>query len=188
MIIAIVGMPGSGKSLAADYMKSMGLPVVRFGQVVIDELMLRGMDLNPENERIVREEIRNKEGADVCARRSLSAIHAALSIAPAMVVDGLYSWSELKTLRKEFGKQLIVVHVFAPRSMRYRRLKNRTVRPLTQEEAEERDVLEIERIEKGGPIAIADYLVLNEGTEAELAKATKALLRSLLAKRDRSQK
>ena len=187
MIIAIVGMPGSGKSRVAEYMKSGCFPVVRFGQVIIDELLRRGMDVNPENESIIREQIRNAEGMDVCARRSIPGIRAALSVAPAVIVDGLYSWAEYITLRKQFGSELIVVHVFAPRLVRYQRLKNREVRPLTREEAEKRDILEIERIEKGGPIAMADYVVTNDGTEAQLAAATATLLQDLSARIDQSQ-
>lgn len=47
--------------------------------------------------------------------------------------------------------------------MRYKRLITREVRPLTLEQAKNRDVAEIEKLNKGGPIAIADYIIVNEG-------------------------
>jgi dephospho-CoA kinase len=44
----------------------------------------------------------------------------------------------------------------------------RPERPLTFQEAQERDITEIENVEKGGPIAFADYALLNDGTKEEL--------------------
>jgi len=42
------------------------------------------------------------------------------------------------------------------------RMANREVRPLMPEQVDQRDWAEIENIEKGGPIAIADYFVHND--------------------------
>ena len=54
--------------------------------------------------------------------------------------------------------------IVAPKRLRHHRLTTRSVRPLTVEEASSRDWAEIENLEKGGPIAIADYYVHNDGT------------------------
>src|SRR5262245_21874705 len=74
MILATVGMPGSGKTSVSEYLSSKGWPVVRFGQIVIDEVRRQGLDINPTNERLVREALRKQHGMDVCARRSVPAI------------------------------------------------------------------------------------------------------------------
>ena len=58
-----------------------------------------------------------------------------------------------------------VIAVTADRTIRYNRLTTREVRPLTNEEALKRDVAEIENLAKGGPIALADYYILNNGTK-----------------------
>ena len=55
-----------------------------------------------------------------------------------------------------------------PKAMRRKRLAERPVRPLTPEESAMRDKTEIENLEKGGPIAIADYYLDNSGTVSEL--------------------
>ena len=47
--------------------------------------------------------------------------------------------------------------------IRYKRLESREVRPLTNIESESRDIAEIENIAKAGPIAYADYYILNNG-------------------------
>jgi dephospho-CoA kinase len=179
MVIAIVGMPGSGKSILAAHLSSKGFPAIRFGQIIIDELHRRGLTINPPNEQSVREELRRTYGMDICAHRSLPGIHAALSKSPIVVVDGLYGWSEYKVLRTTFGDKLIVIAVVAARQVRYRRLQDRLVRPLDFSEAEKRDFAEIEGLEKGGPIAIADFFLLNEGTQQDLHCKVDALLSHL---------
>jgi dephospho-CoA kinase len=63
--------------------------------------------------------------------------------------------------------------------MRYARLANRPERPLTAQEAELRDYAEIENIEKGGPIAIADYMLVNDSTPDALLARLDALLDTL---------
>ncbi len=62
MIVAIVGMPGSGKSEAAKPFLKAGFELVYFGQAVIDELNSRGLGVNEENEKAVREDLRQKHG------------------------------------------------------------------------------------------------------------------------------
>src|SRR5206468_11072580 len=79
-----------------------------------------------------------------------------------IVADGLYTWTEYKVLKKAFPGELTVVAVVAPRHLRHHRLSQRPVRPLTDVEATQRDWAEIENLEKGGPIAIADHYISND--------------------------
>lgn len=177
--LALVGMPGAGKSRCAAHLQARGFFQFRFGGIVVDEVARRGWPLTPDNERIVREELRRNEGMDVMAKRALPILRQALETRPSVIIDGLYSWSEYKTLRAELGGLMVVVAVISARSIRYSRLAARPERPLTAEEAERRDHQEIEVIEKGGPIALADYSLLNDGTEAELLTALDALIERL---------
>jgi len=71
------------------------------------------------------------------------------------------------------------VAVFTTRSLRYARLSQRRERPLSTEEAEQRDYAEIENVEKAGPIAIADYTIPNDGPEEDLLLAVDRLLSTL---------
>lgn len=167
-VVAIVGMPGSGKTVVSNYLRSKGFPVVSFGAVILAELQHRGWPLNLDNERVVREDLRRKHGMDVCAALTLPRIRAELARHPVVVIDGLYSWSEYKTLKREFGDALVVVAIVAPRALRYARLASRNERPHTETEAADRDWHEIEVVEKGGPIAIADFTVANDGSPQDL--------------------
>ncbi len=177
--LALVGMPGAGKSLCARHLEAKGYFQYRFGSIVVDEVSRRGLPLNPENERIVREEFRSNEGMDAIARRALPILKQALERYRCIVIDGLYSWSEYKTLSAELEGELIVVAIVSERALRYGRLGQREERPLTAVEAERRDYQEIENLEKGGPIALADYTLLNNGTPDGLLDSLDALIEAL---------
>ncbi|MBL8163000.1 MAG: AAA family ATPase [Anaerolineae bacterium] len=177
--LALVGMPGSGKTLCAKHLEARGFFQFRFGGIVVDEVVRRGWEINPENERLVREQFRRDEGMDAIARRALPLLKNALESRPSIIIDGLYSWSEYKTLHTELGANMIVVAVISSRGLRYHRLATRPERPLTAQEAQTRDYQEIERLEKGGPIAIADYTLLNDGTADALLAALDHLTEAL---------
>lgn len=179
-IMAIVGMPGSGKSVVASYLKNKGFPMIRFGEIIIREVEKRGLPITPHNEQMVREEIRRTHGMDVCAKMTLPLIKAKLLEPQLVIIDGLYSFSEYKTLKKEFNDELLVLAIVTPKAIRYERLTLRQERPLTKAEAEKRDFMEIEKIEKGGPIAIADLTLLNEGSQYQLSKKVEELLAEIL--------
>ncbi len=167
-IAAIVGMAGSGKSEVAAFLTSHGLRYIHFGDVTQLELRNRGLPVNEANERIIREELRAVHGMAAYAVLNLSRIQEALA-SGGVVVDGLYSWEEYLVLKERFGEAVIVVAVAASPAIRQARLAARPVRPLTALEVASRDRAEIENLNKGGPIAMADITLVNEGTLAELA-------------------
>jgi dephospho-CoA kinase len=177
--IALVGMPGAGKTVCADHLKRLGFFTLRFGAVVVDEVRRRGWQVNPANERIVREELRAQHGMAAMALISLPKLRAALSHQGCIVIDGLYSFSEYKLLVNQLGAPLVLIAVAAPRHLRYQRLATRAERPLTACQASERDIQEIEKLEKGGPIAIADYTLINDDRPVTLLAQLDALLATL---------
>ncbi|MBC7459676.1 AAA family ATPase [Candidatus Saccharibacteria bacterium] len=165
-IIAIVGLTGSGKSTAVDYFTDKGYPKVYFGGVILDAMKNAGIEHTADNERTFREEFRVKNGKDTVALAIIDQIrHLSDAGQHHIVADGLYTWTEYKVLRKEFPGELTLVAVVSPRHLRYHRLSQRPIRPLTSTEAHDRDTAEIENLEKGGPIAIADHYIINDGSK-----------------------
>lgn len=162
-IIALVGMPGAGKSSCVDHLTGKGLPKVYFGGITLAEVKKRGLEINPENEKLVREDIRVKEGKDAYANRIITQIKELFEDHNVVVADGLYSWSEYKVFKNEFDDNAIIIALTADRKLRHERLATRSVRPLTDDEVTKREYAEIENIEKGGPIANADYTISNNG-------------------------
>lgn len=170
-IIALVGMPGAGKGTCTTYIsKKYGVPLIHFGNMVYDEVQRRGLD-NVKDEKFVREDMRKQEGPAVLARHVAKKAQQVLNDgSKGVVLDGLYSWSEYKYLRETFGAKLIVIAVAAPRAERYRRVVARkdSHRQYTAEQVEAREIDEIEKLEKGGPIAFADYTIANTTTPENL--------------------
>jgi len=156
-------MPGSGKSEVARVFQKHGYAGIRFGDITDEEVRKRGLKLDESNERMVREDLRKKHGMAAYAILNLPRIEAALQKSN-VVIDGLYSWEEFKYLRDRLGGRLHIVAVWSPPETRYARLRTRAVRPLNAGEARERDYSEIENVNKGGPIAMADYTITNNGT------------------------
>ncbi len=186
--IALVGMAGAGKSEVANEFIKRGYQYIRFGQITLDEIKKRGLEPKEENERPIREEFRKKYGPGAFAILNIPKFDKALK-AGNVVGDGLYSWSEYKILKERYGENLIVVAVYAPPKLRYQRLSNRAARhgadpkmkyrSFTPEEAKARDFAEIENSEKGGPIAMADYMILNIGTLDNLRTQTEKIFNEL---------
>lgn len=170
-------MPGAGKSTCVDHLKEKGLPSVYFGGITLDEMKKRGLDVNPENEKMVREDIRKQEGMGAYAVRMAPKVKELFGQDNQYVVaDGLYSWSEYKIFKEEFGDSAVIIAIAAARNERHSRLANRPERPMTDEEVTKREYAEIENIEKGGPIANADYTIVNDGTPEELIEQLSGVL------------
>lgn len=165
-ILAIVGMPGSGKSEAIAYLKTKGIPSIRFGQITEDGLTAKGLPVTPENEQKFREKLRLEHGMAAYAIKAKSHIDALLVEEKLIAIDGLYSWEEYVILQKEY-KNLILIALVVDSHKRHVRLGKRSVRPFSIEQAKERDMSEIEKLHKGGPIAIAQYYIENNGDDKE---------------------
>ena len=177
-IIAIVGMCGSGKSIASDYLETLGYKKVYFGGVTLEKLKEKGLEITPENEKMMREKLREDLGMGAFAKILLPRIKE-YSKKENVVLDGLYSWDEYKIISEELGNELKVIAIITDKKLRYKRLEQREVRPLTKKEAIMRDLAEIENIAKAPPIAYADYYVLNNGTMDEYKERLNKILKEL---------
>lgn len=95
------------------------------------------------------------------------------------MVDGLYSWTEYKRFKEDYGEDAVIIAISAKRKLRHERLADRPVRPLSDKEVTSREYAEIENLEKGGPIANADYTMLNNTTKEELLTQFKTILNEI---------
>lgn len=177
-IIAVVGMCGSGKSVATELFEKHGYQRVYFGKVTFDILKERGIERTEDNERMIREELRASGDKGIYAKIYLPKIREFYAKGN-VVIESMYSWSEYKYVKQEFGENFKVLCIATDAPLRYARLKNRDYRGQTLEESLSRDYTEIENIEKGGPISIADHYITNnadvETFKAEVEKYIKSL-------------
>jgi len=181
--IAIVGMCGSGKSVVADELVKKGYKFFRFGQITLDIIKQQNLEPNEENQKKIREAIRQQHGMGGFATLNLPKIEELLQKGN-VVGDGLYSWDEYKILKQKFP-DMKVIAVYAPPKVRYERLSKRQPDKNDQnlrnhhfsiEEARSRDLSEIENSDKGGPIAMADYLLNNTSSIEDIKKETNQVI------------
>ena len=177
-VVSIVGMAGAGKSEVARLFEENGFVRIRFGDVTDEEIKKRGLELNEQNERYIRELLRKEHGMSAYARLNLPRIDSALEHSN-VVIDGLYSWEEYTWLKDYYEEDFYVVAVWSSPRTRYARLTTRLNRRLTLEEAASRDRTEIENTNKGGPIAVADFTIINESSLENLRKEARKIISSL---------
>ncbi len=176
-IIAIVGMCGSGKSIASDYFENKGYKKVYFGGVIYDKMKEAKIEITPDSQKEFREKLRKEHGMGVVAKILLPSIEELVKDNN-VVLDGLYSWDEYKILKEKF-ENLLVISIVINKKIRYDRISERNVRPFSKEEAIKRDISEIENSAKGGPIAYADYYILNNSNIEEYIKNLDEINRQL---------
>ena len=177
-LVSIVGMTGAGKSEVSRVFEENGFIRIRFGDVTDEEMRKRGLEPSEENERRVRELLRKEHGSAAYAKLNLPRIEQALKSSD-VVIDGLYSWEEYTYLKARYGEDLYLVAVWSSPKTRYARLTTRSSRRLTLEEAISRDKAEIENIAKGGPIAMADFTIINESSLKNLEREAKKIIATL---------
>ena len=167
-IVAIVGLPGSGKTEVIEYLiKKLSWPKIYLGDATFEELKKRGLVVSEKNERMAREGLREKYGMACYALWAIKKIKE-LKSTQNILIESLYSWDEYLEFKKAFNEEFSVVAIYASPKMRYARLGKRPVRPLTPEEARSRDFAQIGNIAQAGPIAIADWTVMNDGSRQNL--------------------
>jgi dephospho-CoA kinase len=184
-VVALVGMCGAGKTEVAEEFKKRDYGYVRLGQVTLDEVKRRGLEPGEKNERPIREQFRKEHGMAAFAVLNFPKIDELLKNQN-VIVDGLYSWDEYKAFKEKYGCQFCVIAAYASPATRYARLSDRAskhgddpkmiFRSFGSDEARARDYAEIENLDKGGPIAMADYTIVNEGTIDELRQATQKII------------
>lgn len=170
-IIAVVGLPGAGKTVAVNRgMEKTGWPKIYFGDLILDEVKKRGLEVNEKNERAVREGLRAEQGMGICATLSLPKVKESLASANGVFIESLYSWEEYVIMKNEFGENFKVLSIYASPTTRIARMAIRPERPLTAEEIKSRDYSQIENLHQAGPIARAEYTIVNEGSMDDFLK------------------
>lgn len=177
-------MAGSGKSEVINYLqKKYDWPKEYLGKHTFERIKNEGLEVNYKNEKIIREKIRTELGMGGYAKLSLSDIKKLLKNNNTVLVESLYSWAEYKILKNAYPKYFKVISVYASPATRFARLQKRVnERPIKAlKEFIARDWTEIEGTDKGGPIAIADYLAENnQNNIKKLHKQVDAIVAEIL--------
>ena len=175
-VIGISGMPGAGKGVVANSASQRGLEVFVLGDVIREETERRGLEPTPKNVGAVMLQLREEEGSATVARRLSPKIEASSSIA--VIVEGIRSLDELTELRTKY--EVVTVAIHASPETRFRRLlsRGRSDDPKDMATFNERDIREL-KVGLGEVIALADIVLVNEGSINELQTSFKKVLTKL---------
>ncbi|MDA0524093.1 dephospho-CoA kinase [Methanococcoides alaskense] len=122
-IIAFVGMPASGKSVASEVIVDSNVDVVNMGNVIREEVKKRGLEPNDSNTGGVANDLRAKEGMDAVAKRCVPMIEALGK--ELVVVDGVRGIAEVVFFKEHFGEDFTLVFIDAPLELRFERVTSR---------------------------------------------------------------
>jgi len=175
LVIVVAGMPGSGKSLVVNIAVQNGYGVVAMGDEVREEARKRNLVPTPENIGKIMLELRQTEGEAVIAARCIPKIENTLKTR--VMVDGIRSLSEVEELRRHF-KMFTLIGIHSSPETRFRRLFNRqrSDDPADWEIFQERDLREL-GVGLGSAIAMAEYVIVNEGDMLPVKNMVRAVLR-----------
>ena len=177
-MIALVGMPGSGKTDAANYLKRKGLPVITFGKIVNDYIKNNNLPHDEKSHQQVRMALRKKYGQEAMAVLNADKITKALKKNLIVVIDGMRSWEEYEFIKKHFPRiKIFIVALYADKEMRYQRISKRKHRSKLYGQL--RDVNELNSTHMGATIAYADYLIKNNFSVEEFHDKIEEVYRAI---------
>ena len=140
MIIGLTGTNGSGKTVAAEYLRRKGFAFHSLSDVIREELAARDLPASRENLISEGNRLRAAFGPAVLAQR----IRRKFRLDQHYVVDSIRTPAEVQELRQEGAFYLL--HLDAPPNMRYERVRDRggARKPASFEEFAEQERRELE--------------------------------------------
>jgi len=175
-ILAFTGMPCSGKSVAVQIAKESKIPVIRMGDAVWEETKKQGFTLNDKNVGKIANDMREKHGKDIWAKRTVEKIKSNVK-ENCVVIDGIRNSEEIAFFKKELGSNFIVIAILASDETRKKRVLAR------KREDDSSDIKDLEERDKrelgwglGEVIENADIVISNEGSIEEFRKKVKEKL------------
>jgi len=180
IIVAVVGMPGSGKTETSNYIRSKNYDVISFSNIVNKKVEDLGLEHTEKNHKKVRMELREKHGFEALAVLSLQTITALLvKSSQLLFIEGMRSFEEYEFIKKSFpNNKVVILCIFADKQLRYARIQKRATR--SKLFGEERDLGEMFDLHMAPTIAFADYLITNNKTKDELQRKVDEVLRTIL--------
>ncbi|QQG44703.1 MAG: nucleoside monophosphate kinase [Candidatus Roizmanbacteria bacterium] len=180
-MIAIAGLPGAGKTEAANFFKKKGLPIISFGKIINDCIDQQNLTHTEEVHKKIRMGLREQHGEEALAILSEKEIKETLEKNTIVVIDGLRSWKEYLYLKNKFPEvDIYILTLFADKDIRYKRISKRRSRFKLY--GEQRDINELIGTNMGPTIAFADFLIKNNFSKEDLEDKLEHVYRSVYFK------
>jgi len=180
IVVGVTGMPGAGKGVIREIVRRMGYPVVVMGDEIREEAKRRNRKPTPENLGRIMLKLREEQGPAAVAKRCITKMKRGED--KVVVVEGIRSPQEVNEFKKHFSNFALIAIQASPKT-RFRRLfqRKRSDDPGSWEIFMERDLREVD-VGVELAIAVADHLIVNEGTKAQMKRRTREVLREVLGK------
>jgi len=166
-VIAVCGLPASGKGEFAAILAETGIPVLSMGDMIRAEVKKLNIKEYPEVFGEVAQQLRQQFGDDVLAVRLCSAVDELLEDHNIVLIEGLRGIAEYDVFDAHWQDRFSTVAITADTEVRFLRIQSRS-RPEDGDRAslKIRDEREIgwglsKLIER------ADYKIINDGNLSE---------------------
>jgi dephospho-CoA kinase len=180
LVICITGMPGAGKSTAAEVSTKMGFEVFRMGDDVRMEAEKRKLAPTDENLGAVMLQLRQSGGPVAIAHLCKQRIERD-SKSNFVLIDGIRNVNEYLEFKKLGKAVLVSIHVSPERRFKFLQARARADSPASFQSFEGRDRRELS-VGIGESIALADEVIINYGSVEDLKKDVSNLLTDLKKK------
>lgn len=180
MIIGLTGLIGSGKGAVSNILVAQGFEKLGHSDIISDELVKRGMEVNRNSQVSFANEMREKEGASYWARKLIEKIDKNKNY----VVEGFRNIAEIEEFKKLDTFFLIGVAAGRKRRFKWVLERNKMGDPKSWEdflEVENRDFLQNNKYGQQNALCFssADYFLVNEGSLHELSKQVAQMLNKI---------
>jgi dephospho-CoA kinase len=172
-------MPGSGKSEAMEVAKARSYPVVRMGDLIWEEVERRGLPRDAKHVGEIAGAMRVSHGKDIWSKRTIERVREVIGAQhpPVVLIDGIRNFEEVETFRREMGTQFLLVAIHTDPEHRFGRM----IRRARADDSPDVDVLKARDEREIGwgiarTIALADEMVVNDGSLEQFRKRVAALL------------
>ena len=180
-VIGATGMPGSGKSLFAQFANDLGYKTVIMGDVIRAKVIEEGFEPTPENTQRVMVQVREVMGEDAVANLTCKAIDKLVEEGNyKIIIDGIRSQAEVEYFKNHLNNEFVIIAIHVDPSLRYERLRlrGRKDAPQTEEDFKKRDDSEL-KLGLGETIAFSNYIILNNKTPKIFRETSLDLLNEL---------
>lgn len=174
LVVCLTGMPGAGKSTIADGLRLRGFDVVVMGDAVREEARRRNLEPTRANLGQIMLDLRKDRGPGAIA--DLVEPNITQSDSDVVMVDGVRSNDEIRSLSKLGILKVLAVHASADTRFGFMKARGRTDDPQTRGHFEERDTREMS-VGISDSIALSDYALSNVGmTKEQLVDAASRVI------------
>lgn len=181
MIIGLTGSQCAGKDTLIEYLTSQGFGFFSLSTAVREEAKRRNIELTKTNLQDIGNELREREGIGVWAKKALEAMQKNQHY----VVVGIRNPGEVEELKKD--NNFFLISIDAPQQLRFARMMSRAREgdPTTWE-----NFLKIDARDKGEgesttgqqvdtTMEMADFNLSNDGDIGEMHNKTKEVLEKI---------